>query len=210
MQEPPRSASRAFRCGARFFRAGRSAVTLRLRVPELRIFAALVREQRLVRALLDDLSGVEHNDLVAELAGGEPVRNVDRRLVAHHVVELFVDLRLGDRVERGGRLVENEEGRVFIERAGDGDLLPLAAGDLDAVLVKIAEEARLRSERQRFEPVAEAGLPERFLGSRAVIFRRGGHVLPERKRQQLKVLEHNGEHVHILPVIIFPNIYAIE
>ena len=71
-------------------------------------------------------------------------------------MKLFVDLRLGDRVECGGRLVENEEGRVFIERAGDGDLLPLAAGDLDAVLVKIAEEARLRPERQRFEPVAES------------------------------------------------------
>ena len=136
-------------------RAGDSAVILRLRVPELRIFAALVREQRLVRALLDDLPGVEHDDLVAELARGETVRNVNGGLVADHVVELFIDLRLGDRVERGGRLVENEEGRVLIERAGDGDLLPLAAGDLDAVLVKIAEEARLRPERQRFEPVAE-------------------------------------------------------
>ena len=138
------------------------------------------------------------------------MRNVNGGLVADHVVELFVDLRLGDRVERGGRLVENEKGRVLIERAGDGDLLPLAAGDLDAVLVKIAEEARLRSERQRFEPVAEAGLRKCFLGSRAVIFRRGGHVLPERERQQLKVLEHDGEYVHILSVIIFPNIYAIE
>ena len=82
------------------------------------------------------------------------MRNVNGGLVADHVVELFVDLRLGDRVERGGRLVENEEGRILIERAGDGDLLPLAAGDLDTVLVKIAEEARLRSERQRFEPLS--------------------------------------------------------
>ena len=138
------------------------------------------------------------------------MRNVNGGLVADHVIELFVDLRLGDGVERGGRLVENEEGRVLIERAGDGDLLPLAAGDLDAVLVKIAEEARLRPERQRFEPVAEARLFERGLGSRAVLFRRGGHVLPERERQQLKVLEYNGEHVHILSVIIFPNIDTIE
>ena len=54
MQEPPRSASRAFRCGARFFRAGRSAVILRLRVPESGILAVRVGQKRRVRALLHE------------------------------------------------------------------------------------------------------------------------------------------------------------
>ena len=72
---------------------------MRLRVPESGILAVRVGQKRRVRALLHEPSGVEYDDLVAELAGGEPVRNVDRRLVAHHVVELFVDLRLGDRVQ---------------------------------------------------------------------------------------------------------------
>ena len=145
-------------------------IVLRLRVPELRVFALLVREQRRVRSLLDDLPGAEHNDLVAEFAGGEPVRNVNGGLAAHHVVEPLVDLRLGDGVERGGRLVENEERRVLIKRTGDGDLLPLAAGDLDALVVKIAEEARLRPLRQLCKPLAEARLPERRFGAGAVTF----------------------------------------
>ena len=153
-------------------------IVLRLRVPELRIFALLVREQRRVRSLLDDLPGAEHNDLVAEFAGGEPVRNVNGGLAAHHVVEPLVDLRLGDRVERGGRLVENEERRVLIKRTGNGDLLPLAAGDLDALVVKIAEETRLRPLRKLCKPLAEARLPERRFGAGAVILRRGGDILP--------------------------------
>ena len=138
------------------------------------------------------------------------MRNVNGGLAAHHVVEPLVDLRLGDGVERGGRLVENEERRVLIKRTGDGDLLPLAAGDLDALVVKIAEKACLRPLRQRCKPLAEACLPERRFGAGAVILRRGGDILPELERQQLEVLKDHGEHIHILFVIILPDVDSVE
>ena len=52
----------------------------------------------------------------------------ERRAVQHQIAErlLHQPLRLG--VERRGRLVENEDGRVLEQRPGDGQPLPLPAG----------------------------------------------------------------------------------
>ena len=102
-------------------------VILRLRVPQREVLAVLVLQERFMRAALDDTAVVEHGDAVAEAAGGKAVADVDRGPVADDLVELLVDLHLGDRVERGGRLVEHDERRVLVERAGERDLLRLAA-----------------------------------------------------------------------------------
>ncbi len=66
---------------------------------------------------------------------GEPVRDEDRGPPLRKLTEALEDrvLRLG--VERGGGLVEHQDvGLLAHERAGEGDLLPLAAGQLGAVL----------------------------------------------------------------------------
>ena len=57
---------------------------------------------------------------------------------------------LGARVERRRRLVENQQLRFTHVRARDGDLLPLAAGQIDAALESLANApARILSAASR-------------------------------------------------------------
>ena len=58
----------------------------------------------------------------------------DHGLAFHEVVEALLDGRLDLRVERARRLVEDEDGRVLEQHAGNGDALALAARQLDAAL----------------------------------------------------------------------------
>lgn len=60
--------------------------------------------------------------------------DVYRRLIACDFVEFFVNLGLGDGIERGGRLIQADKGRILIQRAGNGNLLRLAARNLHAIL----------------------------------------------------------------------------
>ena len=66
--------------------------------------------------------------------GREAVRDDDRGAAAHQTAQrrLHLPLRIG--VERRGRLVEQQDRRVLQHRARDGDALPLAAREPDAVL----------------------------------------------------------------------------
>ena len=63
--------------------------------------------------------------------------------VAHHR-QHFAD-QLG--VERRGRLVEQHQLRLHRQRAGDGDALLLAAGELDRVGVALVGEADALEQR---------------------------------------------------------------
>lgn len=104
-------------------------IILRLRVPERVIFSRFVQNQLVVAARLDEPALIEHGDLIAEAAGGEPVRNVNRRLCSDELIKTLIDLMLGHRVKRRGRLVEDDERRILVERAGQRDLLRLPAGN---------------------------------------------------------------------------------
>ena len=44
--------------------------------------------------LLDDLSLMKNRNLIAELAGGETVTDINRGFISHNVVKFTVDLRL--------------------------------------------------------------------------------------------------------------------
>ncbi len=65
----------------------------------------------------------------------------DHRLAGHQPVEALLDRRLDLRIERRGRLVEDQDRRVLEQHAGDGDALALAAGELDAALADMGVEA---------------------------------------------------------------------
>ena len=103
-----------------------SHIMLCLRVPELKVLAALIFEQLFVAAKLDEPAAVEYRDLVAEAAGGQAVGDEYGCLVTDELVEFGVDLKLRDGIERRGRLVEHDDGRVLIQRAGNRDLLLFA------------------------------------------------------------------------------------
>jgi len=76
-------------------------------------------------------------------------------LARHQVVERPLDLALGLRVEGARRLVQDQDGRVLQERAGDGDPLPLAAGEEPAPL----PNPRLVTLRQRLDEAVRLGEP---------------------------------------------------
>ena len=67
-------------------------------MPQLIIFSGFICYKCLVRALLYDGAFMEYYDLITELAGGQPVADVDSGFVTCDVIEFFIDLGLGDRV----------------------------------------------------------------------------------------------------------------
>ena len=143
------------------------------------------------RAGLGDLALVEHQNFVAEAAGGQPVADIDGSPSAGDLVELPIDLVFRHRVERGGRLVEHDERRVFIKRPREGDLLCLAAGDLHARLVEVLIQAGFQPLRHPVEAFSETSLPQAGHSPLPVIFRARGHILPEREGKQAEILKND-------------------
>ena len=101
------------------------------------------REQFIDRRALDDLAGIHHRDLVAdfgdhaEIVGDQDDRGAARGLQLAHQIE---DLRLQGDVERGGRLVRDQEPGIAGQRHRDHDALAHAARQL----VRIFVDAPLR------------------------------------------------------------------
>ena len=86
---------------------------------------ALPGDQLVVCPQLDDAALREHGDAGGVADGREPVRDHQHGAVLHQLVEGALDLALALGVERGGGLVEEEDGGVLEERAGDGEALLL-------------------------------------------------------------------------------------
>ena len=113
----------------------------------------------MVRAALDDDAVVEHDDLVGADDGGEPVRDDQRGAVVRDLFERVLDFALGVAVERGGRLVEQQDRRRLQDGAGDGDALLLAAGKLQAALADLG----LVAVRRHADEIVDLGEPRRLL-----------------------------------------------
>ena len=138
-------------------------LALRLGGEEMpRIGVLRVGEDLFGRPLLDDLAVGHHADPVgdpphdAEVVGDEQHRHARLGLEPRQQLE---DLRLHGHVERGGRLVGDEEVGLVGERHGDHDALPLPAGEL----VRIGAEPllRLADADLRREAPARAPAPPR-------------------------------------------------
>jgi hypothetical protein len=90
---------------------------------------AALGEELVEAALLDDAALFEDEDAVHGAEGGEAVGDADDGAVFGEVVDGFLDFGFGLGIERGGGFVEDEDGGVADEGAGDGDALALAAGE---------------------------------------------------------------------------------
>src|SRR5262249_18426657 len=120
---------------------GKSILTaLRTRVnadstsaPELQVVQAPVQavrgEQVAVAAVLDDPALGQHHDEMGVLHRGEPVRDHEHRAVRHQAVDRLLDQALRFGIERAGRLVEDEDGRIAQQRPRDRDALALPAAE---------------------------------------------------------------------------------
>ena len=67
------------------------------------------------------------------------MRDEDGRLAAAHVLEVLKHLEFRPCIQGGRGLVEDQNLRVAHIGPGDRDLLPFAAGEVDAVLEALAD-----------------------------------------------------------------------
>ena len=122
------------------------------------------------------------------------MRDDHRRFVPRQLRKAVIHPRLLQRIDRGGRLVQNDEPVFAAVRARDGDLLPLSAGQLRrhlAVVVELAGEHRVKPRRKRgnVEPRAGGGVRE-HLARRVEIAFGDRKVVAERHLIAAELLEH--------------------
>ncbi len=140
-------------------------------------------------AALDDLAGLEHEDRVAAARGGDAVGDENDGAVRGLALDRREDRRLGLGVDGGERVVEHQDRRLAHEGAGEGDALPLAAGELDAALADDGVEA-LGSDCTSARTSASSAawrmvsVPSGALG----IVERVADVARDRRREQERVL----------------------
>ena len=97
-------------------------------------YGPLPRIRTVRRTVLDDLATLQHHHAVEIAQCRQPVRDRNDRAPAHQPRQRLADRFLGFAVERGSRLVEQQDRRILQEGARDRDALPLAARQLDAAV----------------------------------------------------------------------------
>ena len=95
---------------------------------------AVEGEQLLVGALLDDPAVLEDDDPVAAADRGDLVRDDQAGAAGEVLLQGLLDPRLGLGVEGAGAVVEQQDGGVGDEGPGQGQALPLAAGEREPAL----------------------------------------------------------------------------
>ena len=99
--------------------------------------AAALGEQFVVAARLDHFAGLDHQDAVGVHDGRKPVRDHDGGAALAQFRDRLLHVIFGFGIERGGGLVEQDDRRIFDQRARDRDALTLAARNLEAVLADL-------------------------------------------------------------------------
>ena len=149
---------------------------------------------------------LQKDDLVQPFHGRDAVRDEQRRLARAGGFEVVEDDLFGAGVDRRDRVVENQDRRVFQQRAGDGDTLLLPAGNGHAALAQHGLVAVLEID----DVVAHIGQR----GGAVNLFLRGivnaeADVVGDGVREQKVILRHvgagaahrvDGQAVHVLAV----------
>src|SRR3970040_28680 len=159
----------------------------------------------ILRRLDEQLVGDAELDHLAEVHVGGEVRNARRLLhvVGHdqdrhpllEIMDQLFDRGGGDRVERGSRLVEQQQLRVGSERARDAQALLLAAREVVGRLVHAVPH--LADQRRVGERLLDLLLDAASRGL-AAHAQPVGHVLEDRLRERVGLLEHHADaHAHL-------------
>ena len=115
---------------------------------------AAFSHQFIESSTFDHAAAVEYQDARRVANGRKAVGDHESSAPLHHLVECGVDLGLGDRIERAGRLVEDQDRRILQQRACDRQPLTFAAGQhpsalagrgIEFVLAALDEFQRLRA-----------------------------------------------------------------
>ena len=119
------------------------------------------------------------------------MRNEDDRVLLERPADMRVELIFGNRVERGRGFIHHRDRGAAEEGAGDGDLLRLAAREVDAPLVKFARERRVNAVVQFGKAVAEGRLVQRGGHARAILLGADAarHILRHRGGEDFVILK---------------------
>ena len=82
-----------------------------------------------MRAHVDDLAVFHGHDAVGQREGGQAVGDEDDGAVADEGLQRLLDRLLALQVDLAGGLIEDQDGGVAEIGAGQGDPLPLSAGE---------------------------------------------------------------------------------
>ena len=97
------------------------------------VVLALLRDQLVMRATLDDVAMVEHHDHVGVAHGGQAVGDDEDRTSLHQVIHTSLHNLFSASINRGRGLVKDQRGRIGHRRASDGNQLALALGQAGTV-----------------------------------------------------------------------------
>src|SRR6184192_3527934 len=190
---------------------GALAIPARLQREQLRV--AAVQLHLLVAAVLDDAAAGEDRDLIGHAHRGEAVRDEDGDALARELAEVLEHLGLRLRIHGGGRLIEHEDIRAGAhEGARQGDLLPLAAGELAAVAEPLAELGAI-ARGQRLDELARPALhrrrtPALLVLEEALIAR--PHVLAHQHLVAREVLEDDADPLAERYLVPIPEVLTVE
>jgi len=76
---------------------------------------AAARQQLVMRPLLHDAPVIQHKDAIRAFHRGEAMGDHDGGTACQRLIKSLLNLRLGQRINAGGRLIENQDGRVLQE-----------------------------------------------------------------------------------------------
>ena len=74
-------------------------------------------------------AGLHHHDPIGQRQNGQAVRNENRGPVAGELFQHLLDRLFALQIDLAGGLVEDQDGRIAEDGPGQGDALPLAAGE---------------------------------------------------------------------------------
>ena len=82
----------------------------------------------------DDFTVIQHHNFIRVGDGSGPLRHDEDRRAAVHRLDCLAERRVSGEVQCGSAVVKNEDFRLANQCAGNGQPLPLSAGEILAAL----------------------------------------------------------------------------
>src|SRR5207248_830248 len=118
------------------------------------------------------------------------MRRNERGTIVHQFRDRFHNGRLGGGIERGSRLIQKKNGRVFEERSRDANPLALTNAEMTAALTHQAFVS-MRKLRDKFIRLGSSGrIPNFFVSGISSAIR---NVLAHTRRKEQSILQDNRD-----------------
>ena len=165
------------------------------------------RQQLCVTAFLDDASVVEHHQPVGSPNRAEAVRDNESRAAGQQPLHRILDQPLALVIQTAGRLVEDENGRILEQRAGDRNALTLTTGQLPPPL----SDHRVIALREPLDELVRVRSPrgglDRLLGRRRSSVR---DVFTNGPAEERRLLGHQADRAPKLRQAQVPYVDPVE